>query len=56
MRVVARERENEREKGDEYVGYDGKRTADIACLTMLNDPERFVTVRFGNAVFEVSKR
>lgn len=52
---MAEEREKERKKRNVYMENDGKRTTDIACLTMFNNPERFVGVHFGNAVLKVGK-
>lgn len=53
-RVIAEEREKEWKKKDVYIEDDGKRTTDIACLTMFNEPERFVT-HFSDTVLKVTK-
>lgn len=54
-RVTVEEREKVRKKRDVYIQDDRKGTTDIACLTMFNDPERFVTTHFSNAVLKVRK-
>lgn len=53
---MAEEREKERRKRGVYMESDGKRTTDIACLTMFNNLERFVRVHFGNAILRVRKQ